>query len=171
MLTVKVKLDPGAQLPTRAHATDVGYDITALRTALITGSGTSYPLTTEADCKDMQTRRVGIAKIRINTGVHLTPPPGYYIELVPNSRIAKTPFMAANSIGIIDPEYTGSIHVILNCINCVTPEDLHPFLPGRVVGQLILRRRHEADFVQVEELETSERGSGGFGSTERKEVK
>lgn len=153
MIKVKVKLDPGAKMPQRAHDTDVGYDIRALNV-------------------DVAYRRNGkeniIWKVFIDTGVHITPPDGYYCELVPNSRLAKTPFHYGNSIGIIDPGYTGSIRAILTCEFNVINEDLIP-KPGDVIGQLIIRRHHEADFEQVEELENTERGDGGFGSTARKE--
>lgn len=166
--TIKIKLDPGAEMPKRAHATDVGADIKALHTWLVRGDGTEYPLRTAEDCQTAKARRLDVAKIKIDTGVHATPPPGFYIELVPNSRLAKTPFIYANSVGIIDPGYTGSMRVILNPANSITPEDLEKFLPGHTVGQLILRRRHEADFIQVDTLDETERGSGGFGSTEAK---
>lgn len=152
-------------MPRYAHPSDVGADIKALHTWLVQGDGTEHPLKSMDDCLTMRDRRIGCAKIKIDTGVHITPPDGYYIELVPNSRIAKTPFMVANSIGIIDPEYTGSMRVILNVVNSLTPDDLAKFLPGNVVGQLILRKKLTATFMKVDELEDSPRGDGGFGST------
>lgn len=171
MLNVKVKLDQGAEMPRYAHTSDVGADIKALHTWLVQGNGTEHPLKSMVDCLTMRDRRIDCDKIKIDTGVHVTPPAGYYIELVPNSRIAKTPFMVANSIGIIDPEYTGSMRVILNVVNSLTPHDLAKFLPGNVVGQLILRKKHTATFTQVDELEDTQRGDGGFGSTAGKEDK
>lgn len=162
---VKVKLDAGAVMPRYAHSTDVGADVVALRTWLVQGDGMEHELRTMTDCLAMQAMQIDCAKVKIDTGVHAQPEEGYYIELVPNSRIAKTPFSYANSIGIIDPTYTGSIRVVLNVINFPTPDELAQFLPGKVVGQLIVRHRHEADFVQVDTLETTERGDGGFGST------
>ena len=171
MIKVKAKLDQGAELPRYAHPSDVGADIKALHTWLVHGDGTEHQLKSMDDCLTMRDRRIDCAKIKIDTGVHITPPAGYYIELVPNSRIAKTPFMVANSIGIIDPEYTGSMRVILNVVNSLTPDDLAKFLPGNVVGQLILRKRHTATFTQVDELEDTKRGDGGFGSTAGKEDK
>ena len=167
MNTVKIKLDHGAETPAYAHHDDVGADIKSLHTYVVQGDGTEHKLETIADCLALRTKRVDVAKIKIDTGVHATPPAGYYIELVPNSRIAKTPFMHANSIGIIDPGYTGSIRVILNCVNSITPDDLVPFLPGSVVGQLIIRKLHRATFEQVDTLDETARGEGGFGSTER----
>ena len=152
-------------MPRYAHSTDVGADVTAMHTWLVQGDGTQHELRTYEDCYVMRSKRIDCAKIKIDTGVHVQPTAGYYVELVPNSRLAKLPFMYANSIGIIDPEYTGSIRVVLNTVNRLTPEDIAHFLPGNVVGQLIVRERIQADFTQVDELETTERGDGGFGST------
>ena len=102
-MITKLQLDPGAIAPHRAHATDVGYDIHALHVdvAYIRRGSQNH-----------------IWKVLIDTGVHLTPPKGYYFELVPNSRLANTPFMYGNSIGIIDPSYTGSIKVALLIMSC-----------------------------------------------------
>lgn len=162
---IKVQLDLGAAMPTRAHDTDVGYDVKALRTWLVQGDGTEHELESTADCMAMKYRGIDCAKIKIDTGVHVQPEPGYYVELVPNSRLSKSPFMYANSFGVIDPAYTGSMRVILNCVNRLTPDDLYNFLPGKVVGQLIIRERISADFERVDTLEATERGAGGFGST------
>jgi dUTP pyrophosphatase len=162
---IKVQLDHGAAMPTRAHDTDVGYDVKALRTWLVQGDGTEHPINTPEDIRRARMLSLDCAKVKIDTGVHVQPEPGFYVELVPNSRLAKTPFMYANSFGVIDPAYTGSMRVILNCVNSLTPDDLLPFMPGKVVGQLIIRERISADFEQVDELEDTERGSGGFGST------
>lgn len=166
--TIKVMLDPGAEMPHYAHTSDVGADVKALRTTLLTGNGAEYTLNTLEDCRKMRDFYVACAKLKIDTGIHVTPADGYYCELIPNSRIAKTPFMYANSYGVIDPEYTGSMRVVLNCVNNLTPDDLAQFLPGRVVGQIIVRKRISADFEKVEELEETERGDGGFGSTEKR---
>jgi deoxyuridine 5'-triphosphate nucleotidohydrolase len=167
-ILVKIKLDPGAAMPTRAHDTDVGYDVKALRTKLVTIWGEEYPLKTNDDCFLLKRKHIDCAKIMIDTGVHVQPEEGYYVELVPNSRLAKSPFMYANSFGVIDPAYTGSIRVILNNVNRPTIDDLYNFLPGKVVGQLILRPLLSADFIPVDTLQETERGDGGFGSTANK---
>ena len=168
-MKIKIKLDDGAVMPKYAHSTDVGADVRALHTCVVQGDGTEHTLESMADCLAMRSMRIDVAKVKIDTGVHVTPEQGYYVELVPNSRLAKSPFMYANSIGIIDPGYTGSIKVVLNLVNNVTPDDLALFLPGCVVGQLIVRPLLQASFEQVDELEETERGNGGFGSTENKQ--
>jgi dUTP pyrophosphatase len=150
-LTAKIKLDDGATMPTRAHVSDVGYDVRALTVETIRLGSKNY-----------------IYKLKIDTGVHVTPPDGYYFELVPNSRLAKSPYYYGNSIGVIDPDYTGSIKVMLNCTHALAPHMVTIPQKGDVVGQLILRKKYDVDFTQVDALDETERGEGGFGSTERK---
>lgn len=154
-------------MPTRAHDSDVGYDIKALHTYFVTTDGCEIELVTKNDCELISHEESRIYKVKIDTGIHVKPEPGYYVEVVPNSRLSKTPFVYGNSIGIIDPEYTGSLKVMLSPCENVTLPDLFKFLPGNVVGQLIIRHKHDADFEQVDELEETERSDGGFGSTEK----
>lgn len=165
---IQTKLDKGAEMPTRAHDTDVGYDIKALHTWLIEPDGTEHKIWDIRTYDACAVCGVTLSKIKIDTGVHVKPPHGYYVELVPNSRIAKTSFMHANSIGIIDPEYTGSIKVVLNIVGSIKRDDVAKFLPGNVVGQLIIRKKYDAYFIEVDNLGETQRGDGGFGSTENK---
>lgn len=96
-----------------------------------------------------------------DTGVAVQPPPGMYFELVGRSSIAKTGYMLANNIGIIDAEYTGTIMVALAKIR---PDAEEIALPCRLV-QLIPRRVHHLEPLEVEELIATSRGQGGFGSS------
>ena len=164
-----VQLDPGATIPTRAHETDVGYDVTSCRFTVVHPNGMRTICTTAehiTDATGMQKYdHPGTDYIEIDTGIHITPPTGYYFELVPNSRQAKTTVSWGNSIGIIDPTYTGSIKII---IKRGKPEDLARYLPGNVVGQLILRPLLTTTFTQVDHLTPTDRADGGFGSTETK---
>lgn len=168
-IKIKVQLDEGASLPTRAHDTDVGYDIKALHVTVIGSYDEEWPIHDEEDIDGLYEADILPVKVKIDTGVHVKPEPGYWVELVPNSRLAKTPFMYANSMGIIDPDYTGSMRVILNVLDiCGFHNGMMNFLPGKTVGQLIIREQISADFEQVDELEDTVRGDGGFGSTEEK---
>lgn len=167
MIPVNVQLDEGAKLPARAHTTDVGYDVTALTVHLVDFGGDVYTIKDAQDLENIQ-KLPGIApyKLKIDTGVHLQPASGYYFELAPNSRIGKTCLMLANSIGIIDESYTGSVKLILNIFDpCACWEDLENYLPGKTCGQLILKKRLDADFRLVDQLNPTERADGGFGST------
>jgi dUTP pyrophosphatase len=66
-----------------------------------------------------------------------------------------------NSPGTIDNNYTGEIMVILKNHG----EDWYKFAPGDKVAQLIVAPVVQAEFEEVEELEETDRGTGGFGST------
>ena len=162
-----ILLDPGATIPTRAHETDVGYDVTSisLTAVLLNGSHViidNIDQIADFSCASFHDRKYTIDYYIVDTGVHVTPPPGYYFELVPNSRQSKTTVCWHNSIGIIDPTYTGSIKII---IKYATYKDFARFLPGNVVGQLILRPHLSTTFTQVEALPETSRADGGFGST------
>lgn len=169
-IPVKIQLDPGATIPTRAHSTDVGYDVTSISLSAVLKSGARVIIDNidqipELTCASFHDGNYAISYYIVDTGVHLTPPPGYYFELVPNSRQAKTTVSWGNSIGIIDPTYTGSIKII---IKKAIYQDLGKYLPGNVVGQLILRPLLTATFEQVDYLTPTDRADGGFGSTANK---
>ena len=168
IVNTKIQLAPGATIPTRAHDTDVGYDVTSISLTAVLNNGSrvtiDHPETQLPDfaCAACHNEKYAIDYYIVDTGVHLTPPPGYYFELVPNSRQSKTTVCWHNSIGIIDPSYTGSIKII---IKHAMYKDLARFLPGKVVGQLILRPYLSTTFTQVDALPETTRADGGFGST------
>lgn len=100
------------------------------------------------------------------TGVHVTPPHDHYFELVPRSSLAKSGFSMANSVGIIDEDFTGDILVALrDHKTCPLPP--LPWKAMQLVLHPIIRlhNRFQGDFAR------GERGSGGFGSTDSKELK
>ena len=99
--------------------------------------------------------------ILYDTGIAVQPPMGYYFELVGRSSISKTGYIVANSIGIIDASYTGSLKVALIKVNKDAP-DIQ--LPARIV-QLIPRQLIHLDAIEVEDLNDTTRAEGGFGSS------
>jgi deoxyuridine 5'-triphosphate nucleotidohydrolase len=107
---------------------------------------------------------VSFLKETFDTGISVKPPKGYYFEVVPRSSISKTNYILANSIGIIDEDYRGSVKVCLyNLGKPTTKEDL----PRRLF-QLILRKNQARKITEIEEVkdfDATERGSRGFGST------
>lgn len=166
-MIAQIQLDPGATIPTRAHETDVGYDVTSISLSIILRNGARVIIEDvkqiqDIACTSFHDKNYIIDYYIVDTGVHLTPPPGYYFELVPNSRQAKTTVCWGNSIGVIDPTYTGSIKII---IKHAMYSDLEKYLPGNVVGQLILRPLLSCTFQQVPHLTPTDRADGGFGST------
>lgn len=151
-----VELDAGATMPRRAHADDVGYDVTAC--------SVEY----EDYCGSPMDREDGenVHRVVIDTGVHVRPPRGYHFELLANSRLAKLGYCIPNGVGLIDPGFTGAMKMLLLGVNPLPRHDVERvFAPGKVCGQLVLRKTHGTEFRQVEKLPETERGNGGFGST------
>ena len=105
--------------------------------------------------------RKTIGKVTLfGTGVSVEPPTGFYFDMVPRSSMIKSGYMLANSVGVIDQGYTGEIMVPLIKVD---PDASDLELPCKMV-QLIPRRWHGFYPVQSE-LNTTNRGEGGFGST------
>ena len=154
-----IVLDKGAHMPTRAHSSDVGYDVRA--------TSVSYQLDKAFD----QGGR--IVRYECGTGLHICPPRGYHFELMANSRIAKMGLVIPNGIGLIDPDYTGEIKVFLVPAAGVPLRSLKEaqISRGDVVGQLVLRKTHDVDFCEISALLPTSRGNGGFGSTAKKGAK
>ena len=137
------KCDPNAVIPTKAHPTDTGYDLTLIRMS-----------------KDMSIPGFEQKIIMYDTGIAVCPPDGYYTEVVPRSSLSKTGYMLANSVGIIDASYRGSIKVVVTGDNSL--DDLSLPFKG---FQLVLRKLEEVEVVEVDDLDDTVRGDGGFGST------
>ena len=97
------------------------------------------------------------------TGVKVSPPTGYYFDLVARSSLQKKGFALANSVGIIDRSYRGEVIVGLVKLD-KRSKDLE--LPLKAV-QLIPRPIVHHDFVE-RSLSETDRGDGGFGSTDDK---
>lgn len=136
-MKIKVKLDPGAYIPTRAHEADAGMDLYS------PVAGAVYP-------DDSMT---------IDTGVHVEIPVGY-VGMV-KSKSGLNVKYGITSEGVVDAGYTGSIVVKLyNHGNCAVPIEV-----GQKISQLVLLPIITPELELVNELEDTERGSGGFGST------
>lgn len=160
-LVIKVrKLTPEAELPKQATGTDAGYDLVALDNGEIKWA--------ESEAGG-QTRV--IQYIQYRTGLTIEPPLGYHTEIFPRSSITKYDLMLANSIGLVDEGYRGEILVRfkytppLHDINIVRGMPIKKYQKGDRIAQLVIRKTLRADFVEVEQLLNSERGTGGWGST------
>jgi deoxyuridine 5'-triphosphate nucleotidohydrolase len=134
------KVLPNAVAPSKEFASDSGFDLTLLE----------------------RTKQHGTVEF-FRTGIRVQPAFGWYFDVVPRSSISKTGYMLANSVGIIDRAYVGEILVPLVKIDPHAP-DLQ--LPARLV-QMIPRQIIAAELIEVEELESTARGAGGFGSTNK----
>ncbi len=102
------------------------------------------------------------SRILIPTGLYIQLPDGYEAQVRSRSGLAiKTGVAVLNAPGTIDADYRGEIGVIL--IN----HGEHDFSVkhGDRVAQLVVAQYARVQFEEVEELETTDRGAGGFGST------
>ncbi|HEU5075560.1 MAG TPA: hypothetical protein VFU02_15315, partial [Polyangiaceae bacterium] len=95
------------------------------------------------------------------SGIQVAPPAGWYFDVVPRSSIIKTGYIVANSVGVIDRSYRGEVMVPLVKIDPDAPELV---LPARV-AQMIPRPIVHMQIRAVGSAGTTQRGSGGFGST------
>lgn len=102
------------------------------------------------------------ARHAVATGFALAIPPGYEVQVRPRSGLAlKHGIGLPNAPGTIDADYRGELKVIL--IN-FGAEDFH-VARGDRIAQLVLAPVTRARWDEVEELDDTPRGSGGFGST------
>lgn len=102
-----------------------------------------------------------IDQIVIDTGLCLSIPFGFEGQIRPRSGLAKAGLTIPNSPGTIDSDYRGPVKVILRN-NTSVPYQINK---GDRIAQLVLHRLPEVYFVQMDTLDSTDRGHGGFGST------
>lgn len=152
---MKIMLDEGAKMPTRAHEFDAGLDLHTPNTATVPGCKYTAPI---------YNRGYGIMSVGqkvIDTGVHVEIPEGY-VGLIKS----KSGLMVNHGLltdGTIDSGYTGSIKVKL--FN-TSPKD-YKINAGDKIAQLVIVPCLLPDLELVDHLEETDRGDGGFGSTGR----
>jgi dUTP pyrophosphatase len=98
----------------------------------------------------------------IPTGLHIALPQGYEAQVRPRSGLAlKHGITVLNTPGTIDADYRGEIGVVL--INLSN----EPFTvnDGERIAQMVIAKHETATFVEVETLDETERGQGGYGHT------
>ena len=141
-ITVPIKrLDPTVELPRYAYPGDAGLDIRANETVDIP------PL----------------ARVLISTGLAVAIPDGFAGFMQPRSGMAlKKGLSIANTPGLIDAQYRGELKVI--AVNLDTHETIH-IEKGERIAQLVIQEVPGVELVEVDELDDTERGSGGFGSS------
>jgi dUTP pyrophosphatase len=100
--------------------------------------------------------------ILVPTGIRLQIPNGFEIQIRPRSGLAlKNQITILNTPGTIDADYRGEIGVIL--INHGKKSFL--ILPKMRIGQLVLAKVYQAEFIKTKELTITKRERGGFGHT------
>jgi dUTP pyrophosphatase len=103
-----------------------------------------------------------LGRTLVKTGLFIELPEGCEAQVRPRSGLAyKKGITVLNSPGTIDADYRGEIGVIL--VNLSSEEFI--IENGERVAQMVIAKHEQAKWVEVESLEDSERGAGGFGST------
>jgi dUTP pyrophosphatase len=98
----------------------------------------------------------------VKTGLFMELPAGYEAQVRPRSGLAlKKGITVLNSPGTIDADYRGEVGVLL--IN-LSQEDF-VVNDGERIAQMVIARREQAEFVEVDVLDETERGEGGYGHT------
>jgi|SRR5690554_6450442 len=101
----------------------------------------------------------------IPTGIAMSIPEGYEAQVRPRSGLAiKHGIGILNAPGTIDSDYRGEIKVILFNAG----KTLFRLEPGSRIAQLVISKYYDIEFLLTGELDTTERGTGGFGHTELK---
>ena len=106
-----------------------------------------------------------LERVLVPTGLYIELPSGYEAQIRPRSGLAiKKGITVLNSPGTIDADYRGQICVIL--INFSSEDFI--IENGERICQMVIARHEKAEWLSVEVLEDTERGTGGFGHTGKK---
>ena len=138
------KLNNNAIIPTRGSKEAAGFDLYA--------------------CIDEPVTIQPHETVKINTGLAIEPPKGYFGAIFARSGLAiKSGLRPANCVGVCDEDYTGEYIVALH--NDTDHDQI--INSNDRIAQLVFLPYINVDFCEVEELRNTERGCGGFGSTGR----
>ena len=100
----------------------------------------------------------------VPTGLYMALPAGYEAQVRPRSGLAaKHGITVLNTPGTIDADYRGEVKVILVNLSD-TPFEI---VPGERIAQMVIARHEKVEWEEVNELDATSRGVGGFGSTGR----
>lgn len=140
---VRIKrLDPGLPVPSYAHPGDAGLDLYSSEDRTLAPH----------------------ERALIGTGIAVAIPDGYAGFVQPRSGLAlKRGLSLVNTPGLIDAHYRGEIKLIAINLDPTTPVTI---ARGDKVAQLVLQRVERAALVVVDDLDDTQRGTGGFGSTD-----
>lgn len=138
------KLTKTAIIPTRGSSQAAGYDLYA---------DIDEPVTIKPHMTEM-----------IHTGIAIEIPDGYFGAIFARSGLAaKQGLRLANCTGVCDSDYRGEYMVALHNDSIIT----RTVNPGERIAQLIVMPYLHVEFNETDELTSTERGGGGFGSTGR----
>jgi len=137
MLRIK-KLHPDAILPTRGSLLAAGLDLYCLEDVVLPARSTTL----------------------VRTGLAVAFCSDYYLRIAPRSGVSVRTGLIVNA-GVIDSDYRGEIKIVFNN---VFDQDV-TFMKGDKVAQVIMEQIANVYVEEVSELEETDRGDGGFGST------
>lgn len=142
-MKVKIKkLSENAVLPVYGKPGDAGMDITAISKHTVDNGDSGY--------------------IEYGTGLAIEIPEGYFMDIRPRSSISNTGLFLANTPGTIDSQYRGEIKCRFKWIPGTKQYEI-----GERIAQIIIMPYPIIEFEEVSELSETERGEGGFGSTNK----
>ncbi len=137
-----VALTAGARLPSYAHDADAGCDLVADEHVELAPRG---------------------GRASVGCGIAVAIPEGHAGFVLPRSGLALHHGVTClNAPGLIDAGYRGELRVVL--VN-TDPDTAFVVRPGDRIAQLVVQRVEQVRFVEADELATTARGDGGFGST------
>ena len=141
-ITVPIKrLDPSVELPSYAYAGDAGLDLRSAEDVTLAP----------------HERRL------VSTGLAVAIPEGYAGFVQPRSGLAlREGLSMANTPGLIDAHYRGELKVC--AVNLDAREPIH-ISRGERIAQLVIQRVPIVELLEVDELDATDRGEGGFGSS------
>lgn len=132
------RLDKAAKLPVLGSANAAGYDLHALSGATVPARG----------------------KVLVSTGLAFAIPVGNYGRIAPRSGLAAKHSIDVGA-GVIDADYRGEVKVLLFNLS----DTDFAINEGDRIAQMIIEKYTPTDLVEMDELEETNRGAGGFGST------
>jgi len=154
-VALKPQSQPGLTVRIKRFAHGKDLDLPRYETALAAGCDV------RAAVSDAVTLKPG-ERSMIPTGIAIAMPPGWEAQMRPRSGLAaKHGISCVNAPGTIDADYRGELRVIL--INHGS-EDF-TITRGDRIGQMVFAPVFQASFEEVDELDDTARGQGGFGST------
>ena len=134
------KLVPDAVLPSYAHPSDAGMDVRSVESLTIAPG----------------------RRALVHTGLVMLLPPGYEAQVRPRSGLAlKSGVTVLNTPGTIDSGYRGEVGVILANFG----EADFSVRPGDKIAQIVIAPVTQPEIVETSEVDETDRGEGGFGST------
>ena len=149
------KLTENAVMPKKAHPTDAGFDLTATSRWIDDDGNIVY-----------------------GTGIAVEIPEGYAGFVFPRSSNSKKDLILSNCVGVIDSGYRGEIMVkfkgtikirsvryVKDVSSAIVPIAVRSYDVGDRIAQLIILPYPEIEFEEAEQLSSTDRGLGGYGST------